>query len=91
MRPHTPERNAEEKGPAPRTDEEALGLLRGRVPDPHSFWAPAVEYQLLRKEGAPVEEAAGLAAAGLPGRVRTPENDTSTSLGGQRAGTARGA
>ena len=67
MRPCTPERNAEEKGPAPRTDEEALGLLRGRVPDPPSFWDPAVEYQLARKEGVPVEEAAGLAVAGLPG------------------------
>ena len=91
MHRYTPGRSMEEEGPAPRTDEQALGLLRGRVPDPPAFWAPAVEYQLLRKEGAPVEEAASLAAAGLPGRVRTPENDTSTGLGGQRAGTARGA
>ena len=67
MRPHTPERSTEEEGPAPRTDEEALGLLRGRVPDPPAFWDPAVEYQLLRKGGVPVEEAAGLAGAGLPG------------------------
>ncbi|CAA9530238.1 MAG: hypothetical protein AVDCRST_MAG05-4351 [uncultured Rubrobacteraceae bacterium] len=67
MRPHTPERSTEEKGHAPRTDEEALGLLRDLAPDPASFWAPAVEYQLARKEGAPVEEAAGLAVAGLPG------------------------
>ena len=54
MHPYTPERNAEEKRPAPRTDEEALGLLRERVPDPPSFWDPAVEYQLLRKAGAEV-------------------------------------
>ena len=67
MRPHTPERSTEEEGPAPRTDEETLGLLRDLAPDPASFWAPAVEYQLARKEGAPVEEAAGLAVAGLPG------------------------
>ena len=67
MRPYTPERSTEEKGPAPRTDEDALGLLREFVPDPASFWAPAVEYQLARKEGAPVEEAAVLAVAGLPG------------------------
>ena len=66
MHQYTPKRNAEEEGPAPRTDEEALGLLRGRVPDPPSFWNPAVEFQLLRKEGVPVGEAAGLAAAGLP-------------------------
>ena len=67
MRPYDPERSTEEEGHAPRTDEEAMGLLRGRVPDPVSFWAPAVEYQLLRKAGAPVGEAAGLAGAGLPG------------------------
>jgi hypothetical protein len=67
LRPYTPERSTEEKGHAPRTDEEALGLLRELAPDPASFWAPAVEYQLARKEGAPVEEAAGLAVAGLPG------------------------
>ena len=66
MHQYTPKRNAEEEGPAPRTDKDALGLLRGRVPDPPSFWNPAVEYQLLRKEGVPVGEAAGLAAAGLP-------------------------
>jgi hypothetical protein len=82
VHPYTPERNAEEKRPAPRTDEEALELLRERVPDPPSFWDPAVEYQLLRKAGAPVEEAAGLAGAGLPGKVRTSENDPSTRLGG---------
>ena len=67
MRPHTPQRSTQEEGPTPRTDEEALGLLRELAPDPASFWAPAVEYQLARKEGAPVGEAAGLAAAGLPG------------------------
>ena len=67
MRPYDPERSTEEEGHVPRTDEEAMGLLRGRVPDPVSFWDPAVEYQLLRKAGAPVGEAAGLAAAGLPG------------------------
>ena len=67
MHPYTPERSTEAEGPAPRTDAEALGLLRGRVPDPPSFWDPAVEYQLLRTAGAPVEEAAGLAVAGLPG------------------------
>ena len=67
MHTYTPERSTEEKRPAPRTDEEALGLLRDLAPDPASFWAPAVEYQLARKEGAPVEEAAGLAVAGLPG------------------------
>ena len=66
MHPYTPERNTEETSPVPRTDEDALGLLRDLAPDPASFWAPAVEYQLLRKEGAPVEEAVGLAAAGLP-------------------------
>ena len=67
MRPYTPERSTEGKGPAPRTDEDALRLLRELAPDPASFWVPAVEYQLARKEGAPVEEAAGLAVAGLPG------------------------
>ena len=67
MRPYTPERSTEETKPAPRTDEEALGLLRELTPDPASFWDPAVEYQLARKEGVPVEEAAGLAVAGLPG------------------------
>lgn len=67
MRAYTAERSTEETGPVPRTDEEALGLLRGLAPDAASFWAPAVEYQLARKEGAPVGEAAGLAAAGLPG------------------------
>ena len=66
MHRYTPERSTEEERPVPRTDEEALGLLRGRVPDPPSFWDPAVEYQLLRKEGVPVGEAAGLAGAGLP-------------------------
>ena len=67
MRPHTPERSTEEKGHVPRTDEEALGLLRELTLGPASFWAPAVEYQLARKEGAPIEEAAGLALAGLLG------------------------
>ncbi len=67
MRPYTPERSTRAEGPAPRTDEEALGLLRELAPDPASFWAPAVEYQLARKGGSPVEEAAGLAAEGLPG------------------------
>ena len=67
MRTYTPERNAEETGSVPWTDEDALNLLRELVPDTASFWAPAVEYQLARKEGAPVGEAAGLAAAGLPG------------------------
>ena len=67
MRTYTPQRSTEETGPVPRTDAEALGLLRELAPDPASFWAPAVEYQLARKEGAPVEEAAGLAVAGLPG------------------------
>lgn len=66
MRPYTPERSTEETNPAPRTDEDALGLLRELAPDPASFWAPAVEYQLARKEGAPVEEAAGLAVAVFP-------------------------
>ena len=66
MHPYTPERSTEEKRPALRTDQEALWLLRELAPDPASFWAPAVEYQLARKEGAPVEEAAGLAAASLP-------------------------
>ena len=66
MRPHTTERSTEEGGPAPRTDKDALGLLRELAPDPPSFWAPAVEYQLARKGGSPVEEAAGLAAEGLP-------------------------
>ena len=67
MRPYDPERSTEEEGHAPRTDEEALGLLRGRVPDPPSFWDPAVEYQLARKGGSPVGEAAGRAVEGLPG------------------------
>ena len=67
MRPYTPERSTEETTPFPRTDEDALGLLRELAPDPASFWAPAVEYQLARKEGAPVEEAADLAVAGLSG------------------------
>ena len=67
MRTYTPESSTEEQGHAPRTDEEALALLRELTPDPASFWVPAVEYQLARKEGAPVGEAAGLAVAGLPG------------------------
>ena len=67
MHPYTAERNTEETSPVPRTDGEALGLLRELAPDPDSFWAPAVEYQLLRKAGAPVEEASGLAVEGLPG------------------------
>ena len=67
MHRYTPERSTEEEGPAPRTDEEALGLLRELAPGPASFWDPAVEYQLARKEGAPVGEAAGLAVAGLSG------------------------
>ena len=66
MHQRTPERSTGEEGHAPRTDGEALRLLRGRVPDPPTFWAPAVEYQLLRKEGVPVGEAAALAGAGLP-------------------------
>jgi hypothetical protein len=66
LRTYTPERKAEKTGPVPRTDEEALGLLRELAPDLASFWAPAVEYQLARKEGSPVGEAAGLAVEGLP-------------------------
>ena len=67
MHPYTLQRSTEEERPDPRTDEDALGLLRELAPDTASFWAPAVEYQLARKEGAPVGEAAGLAAADLPG------------------------
>ena len=67
MRTYTPERNTEETGPVPLTDEEALGLLRELAPDPASFWTPAVEYQLARKEGSPIGEATGLAVEGLPG------------------------
>ena len=70
MHPHDPERSAGERGHAPRTDEEALGLLRERVADAPSFWAPAVEYQLARKAGAPVEEAAARVREGArPARV----------------------
>ena len=67
MHPYTPKRSTEEPRPVPRTDEEALELLRDLAPDSPSFWAPAGEYQMARKEGAPVGEAAGLAVASLPG------------------------
>ena len=60
---YDPDKNKREDEfrPAPETDEQALGLLRERVPDPTSFWVPAIEYQLLRKADVPVEEATVLA------------------------------
>lgn len=74
MHRSNPEKSAAGRGPAPRTDEEALGLLREGVPDPTSFWAPAVEYQLLRKAGAPVAEATARSAADLfSGQGRGPD------------------
>jgi hypothetical protein len=45
------------RGPPPRPTRRPLGLLRERVPDLSSFWAPAIEYQLLRKADVPVGEA----------------------------------
>ena len=70
-KPNTP--HAEDSRPAPKTDEEALGLLRERVPDLSSFWAPAIEYQLLRKADVPVGEATGLVREAVRSGLEVPQ------------------
>ena len=71
MYPYNTDKREEGSRPAPETDEQALGLLRERVPDASSFWAPAIEYQLLRKADVPVGEATFL--AGEEVRLGRPE------------------
>ena len=70
-KPNTP--RAEDSRPAPKTDEEALGLLRERVPDLSSFWAPAIEYQLLRKADVPVGEATVLVREEVRSGLEVPQ------------------